>query len=84
MTDRKKPGWAFWATVVLLVLNLYALLWGPVCWLWHSPGCPDWFQQVTDFIYYPMDRLHWGLLNWDGPGVISEPLHWYWRWWTGY
>ena len=35
MTDRKKPGWPFWATVVVLVVLpiLYVLSFGPVCWL---------------------------------------------------
>ena len=34
MTDRKKPGVAFWATVVLVVvLTLYVLSFGPACWI---------------------------------------------------
>jgi hypothetical protein len=32
MTDRNKPGWAFWAAVALVELPvLYALTFGPVC-----------------------------------------------------
>ena len=34
MTDRKKPGVAFWATVGLVVVLVgYALSFGPMCWL---------------------------------------------------
>jgi hypothetical protein len=34
MTDRKKPGVAFWATVVVVCLPLlYVLSFGPACWL---------------------------------------------------
>jgi hypothetical protein len=34
MTDRKKPGVAFWATVALVaVLAAYPLSFGPACWL---------------------------------------------------
>ena len=33
MTDRKKPGVAFWATVVLVVVLMYPLSFGPACWL---------------------------------------------------
>jgi hypothetical protein len=33
MTSRKKPGVAFWATVVLVIVLLYPLSFGPVCWL---------------------------------------------------
>ncbi|HEY3966863.1 MAG TPA: hypothetical protein VGM05_20040, partial [Planctomycetaceae bacterium] len=34
MTDRKKPGWAFWMAVVFLSSPvLYVLSFGPACWL---------------------------------------------------
>ena len=33
-SDRKKPGWAFWATVTLVVVLVgYPLSLGPVIWL---------------------------------------------------
>ena len=33
MTDRKKPGAAFWATVVVVALLVaYPLSFGPACW----------------------------------------------------
>jgi hypothetical protein len=31
--DRKKPGVAYWATVVLVVVMLYVASFGPACWL---------------------------------------------------
>ena len=33
MTDRKKPGVTFWATVVVVGLVLYVLSFVPACWL---------------------------------------------------
>src|SRR5262245_10054824 len=33
MTDRNKPGVAFWATVVLVVALAYPLSFAPACWL---------------------------------------------------
>ena len=33
MTDRKKPGAAFWATVVVVVVLIYPLSFGPACWI---------------------------------------------------
>ena len=32
-TDRKKPGVAFWATVVVVALVVYVASFGPACWL---------------------------------------------------
>jgi|GEM_PF-6597946 len=33
MTSRKKPGVAFWATVVVVVALLYVASFGPACWI---------------------------------------------------
>jgi hypothetical protein len=33
MTDRKKPGVAFWATVVVVAVLLYPISFGPACWI---------------------------------------------------
>src|SRR4051812_6264463 len=39
MTDRKKPGVAFWATVVMVVaLMAYPLSVGPACWISSRMG----------------------------------------------
>ena len=38
MTDRKKPGVAFWATVMMVVvLVAYPLSFGPACWWLSEP-----------------------------------------------
>lgn len=33
MSEQKKPGFGFWATVVATVLVLYPLSFGPACWI---------------------------------------------------
>jgi hypothetical protein len=38
MTDRKKPGVAFWETVVVVSIPLlYVLSFGPACWMGEVP-----------------------------------------------
>ena len=55
MTDRKKPGVAFWITVALVaVLVGYPLSYGPVGWFCERPICPTWFQNVADRFYDPL------------------------------
>jgi hypothetical protein len=38
--DRKKPGVAFWTTVVVVCLLLYPLSFGPACWLVEEAFVP--------------------------------------------
>src|SRR5436190_19983779 len=74
MTDRKKPGAAFWATVVVVVgLVGYPLSFGPACW-WFSDEA---FLGVTHFRLIP--RFYWPIewLMRNGPHFISSPLLWY-------
>lgn len=33
MDERKKHGWPFWTTVILLLAVLYVASFGPACWL---------------------------------------------------
>jgi len=54
MTDRKKPGVAFWATVVVVVASVYALSIGPVCWLSSRLNVG---MQVVPIAYRPITRL---------------------------
>jgi hypothetical protein len=52
MTDRKKPGVAFWASVVVAVL-IYPLSFGPACWICtRSPMVEIW--DFPDRAYQPI------------------------------
>jgi hypothetical protein len=71
MTDRKKPGVAFWATVVVACLLLYPLSFGPACWVYsRSEDLEIW--ETVDRIYYPI------LWQWaHGPDPVSDVIDWY-------
>jgi hypothetical protein len=51
MTDRKKPGVVFWATVALLVPFLYVASFGPACWLTSRLECG---ANLLPTIYRPL------------------------------
>jgi hypothetical protein len=82
--DRKKPGVAFWATVVVVVVALlYPISFGPACWI--SSRLNAGTQAVT-VVYRP---ITWCLSdNYDGP--LDNAVRWYaglgaadasWGWW---
>jgi hypothetical protein len=83
LDDRKKPGWAFWTTVVVASLPLlYVASFGPACWLWSgtaiyfprdniSVGAPDVLPRAAT-IYWPM-----GWLVKNGPSGIGRVIKWY-------
>ena len=54
MTDRKKPGVAFWTTVALGVVLLYVASIGPVNWACHRFGAPDWVWNLIAHVYEPL------------------------------
>jgi hypothetical protein len=54
MTDRKKPGVAFWATVVVVLL-LYPLSFGPACWLASRTDTGK--NAVFKTVYWPLGWL---------------------------
>ncbi len=54
MTDRKKPGVAFWVTVVVVELVLYVASFGPACWLSDRHLLP---YGAADAIYRPLVSL---------------------------
>ena len=58
MTDRKKPGVAFWSTmVVVVVLLAYPLSFGPACWITARTGIGVYtLQRVYRPILYAMSR----------------------------
>ena len=57
--SRKKPGLAFWATVVVVVglFVAYPLLPGPLQWLDEQSMLPDWTETPIKVIYAPMDWI---------------------------
>jgi len=74
MTDRKKPGVAFWATVVLVALVLYVASFGPACWyaaysVEKTGTAPS---PWNGLLHYPL-----GQLTAHGPAIISVPLRSY-------
>ena len=77
--DRKRPGVAFWATVVVVVGLVYCLSYGPLCWAinkmanrgWLRPDT-DWIRQLIFLVILPIRLLHS-----DGPRSISDAIDWY-------
>ena len=53
-TPRKKPGFVFWATVVLAVPVLYVLSWGPACWIISRTGGEDALGAVYRPIWWAL------------------------------
>ena len=77
MTDRKKPGVGFWATVVVVTKPLlYGLSIGPAAWAIHQPWCPAWAFGVCTIIYSP---IIW--LEQYGPQPIRLAIGWYGQLW---
>jgi hypothetical protein len=80
VTSAKKPGVAFWATVLVVVgLVAYPLSWGPSCWLYWKLGGqtpPDWMGTVMD-VYYP---VWWASEN--GPDWFRLTVRLYLDWWV--
>ncbi len=68
--SRNKPGFAFWATVVVVVALVgYPLSFGPACW-WFTRHPQR--ESCLDQIYYPVLRV------WDaGPSPVRQALDWY-------
>ena len=73
MTDRKQPGVAFWATVVVVaVLVAYPLSIGPAIWLRDQEWAPDWTFDAYRWIYAPIISV----CN-DGPKPFDDAMNWY-------
>jgi hypothetical protein len=75
-SSRKKPGVAFWTTVVVGCLLAYPLSFGPWCWIYsRSEELQTW--QTADRIYYPI------LWQWAyGPDPVSDAIDWYANLWS--
>ncbi len=77
MTSRKKPGVAFWATVVVVALIAYPLSWGPAYWVCGKVGGPEWGWQALSCIYSPMHKkARWA------PDRVRNALDSYYYWWN--
>ena len=69
MTSRKKPGVAFWATVVVVVVLMYPISFGPACWLANRGRIP---MKPVAIVYGPLvDR---GIEN---RSYVERSLLWY-------
>jgi hypothetical protein len=69
--DRKKPGLAFWASVVVVVAGLYVLSVGPAAWLEDRGAMPAWAMPVVWRFYTP---LIWACSRF---GPTWDALVWY-------
>src|SRR5262245_2006101 len=70
MTSRKKPGVAFWATVVVVAMLVgYPLSFGPACWIaWRASHS----APVIATIYSPLVRA-----GFRGPAPVRRALWWW-------
>jgi hypothetical protein len=75
MTDRKKPGVAFWVTVVVVVCLplLYVLSFGPACW-WFSPIDPLSGASTAPKLYLP---IGWVWQKCPNGNPIDRSIRWY-------
>ncbi len=75
MTDRKKPGVAFWGAVVVAVVVLYAASVGPAYWA----ACSGWLPvDAYRWIYAPILGLYR-----NGPRPVHDIIRSYCHWWFG-
>jgi hypothetical protein len=79
--SNKKPGVAFWATVVVVVLVIcYPLSIGPTTRLyWITLDQPAWLKAIGDPLYAPM---HWTYAH--GPDWYRRVMEWYCGWWYNF
>jgi hypothetical protein len=75
MADRKKPGMAFWATVVVVVAVLYPASTGPLVWLDAHQLLPPWTRGPVDFFYAPLEMLG------DSSQLFRRAVSEYWKLW---
>jgi len=70
MTDRKKPGVAFWATVVVVVVLAYPLSFGPACWITSRTNVG---AEAVPVLFQP---LTWAMSP-DSETTINRVSRWY-------
>ncbi len=65
MTSRKKPGVAFWATMVVVAgLVAYPLSFGPACWMFENRLVPLRWIKTAETVFHPL-----GLAAQSSPNV---------------
>jgi len=72
---RKKPGVAFWATVVLSLPIVYVASFGPACRLRQHDVIP---RGSLRRFYAPVIDV---MRDHDAPAWARRPLLWYWGLW---
>ena len=85
MADRKKPGWVFWTTVIVVgVPVLYVLSFGPACWWFAKPiEVGSWAFSgslaVDQRKMREASKAYWplGWLVANGPTPVHRVLGWY-------
>jgi hypothetical protein len=73
-SNRKKPGLAFWATVVVVVVLAYVLSFGPATWLYERQVVPD---SAVTMIYAPVLSAYE-----YAPRPIRQATDWYMALWS--
>jgi hypothetical protein len=70
MTDRNKPGVAFWASADLFAL-LYVLSYPAAHWLLRNDVLPAWMARTVLWLYFP---IYW-LVSVNA--VAAAAMDWY-------
>jgi hypothetical protein len=80
--SRKKPGVAFWATVVVAALIAYPVSFGPACWL-TSRRTDRWTCPRAMIVYWPLGRAFevMGIRRGRAGNPISSAGHEALMWW---
>ena len=65
-TDRKQPGVAFWATVVVFAALAYPISFGPACWITSRTNIG---ARMVAVVYRPITRFHH-----EGRAPASPPM----------
>jgi len=80
MNDRKKPGVAFWATMVVVCLPIaYLLSFGPVCWISSHAGLghftlPRVYRPILEAMSSSRNVAH--LFNWYAKAGARSGWSW--------
>lgn len=76
ISSRKKPGMAFWATVVVVVVPMYPVSFGPVRWLVARDKLPRRATTPVNLFFRPLNWFHE-----NAPEPVARSLEWYARLW---